>query len=168
MYYIEDTIYLKEIAQEKLYNETSYADDKKVIAKLFEEIEKDSSTKGTSDMDQKVQKILNKFLGAARSFGLYDQEQRFGYVSFANYDSDTPEIQIEITDKYQKRGIGYKSLSFLIEKLFYEREDIQYFLYRVRADNVASLKLIEKLGGQLIETGQFIDKIIKRYHIFKK
>jgi hypothetical protein len=120
-------------------------------------------------LQKKINRILVKnFTNAVhRHFALYNKNEYAGYISFSGYDTDTPEISLEITEKYRYKGIAYKALLALKEKVFSENSDIKYLIYRARYDNVPSIKLVEKLGGQLIITGDFIEEIIKEYHIYR-
>ena len=121
----------------------------------------------SKEYEQKAQRLIERYKSPARSFGLYDNKNYIGYISFGEYECSSPEIQIEIQENYQNCGIGYNALSFLIAEVFRQREDIKYFIYYVRADNIASVKLVEKLGGKCVKQGDFIEYLILKYHIMR-
>ena len=163
-YSIFDKIYLKEISAEEFKILSNYHENLQAFEQTLESLVKNLS----KEKKKKAENITKIFCKPARSFGLYDGEKYIGYLSFSNYESATPEIQIDIHEPYQRKGIGYKGVSFLTAELFREREDIEYFIYRVRIENVASRKLIEKLGGEEMSTDAMVAKFIKKIRITRK
>ena len=71
----------------------------------------------------------------------------FGYCGLQYYTTTPePELQIELLSEYQGQGIGYSALSLLMDH-YAELTGTNHFLSRVYADNIASQKLMRKLGG---------------------
>ena len=166
MWSIDDALYIKELTEEEYQSYTAHKGDEDVIMRLCSNVVQTCSPEKLQAVKEKVDIIAERLNSVSRSFGLFDKEKYIGYVCFAEYDSNTPEIQIEISEEYRNRGIGYKALTILIKEIFSQRKDLQYFLYLVLADNIASIKLVEKLNGQRVEKGHFIEQFIKKYHIY--
>ena len=160
MFTFNESIYLRELSKEEFRELTHDANESSIVASL-----KQYQANELKEFEQRIQALIEEYVSPARWFGLYDDKTYIGYISFCEYECPTPEIQIEIHENYQNRGIGYAALSFLMAEIFRQRADIEYFLYRVRVDNGASIKLVEKLGGQWIKKGDFVEKIIRKYHI---
>jgi RimJ/RimL family protein N-acetyltransferase len=90
-----------------------------------------------------------------------------GYIGFVNFNSITPEIQIELIPKFQNQGYGYASLSEFLDEIF-NNPNIQYVIYRVAQSNIPSIRLVEKLGGVLQKTDNKVEEVLlKTYHIYK-
>lgn len=88
-----------------------------------------------------------------------------GEISLSNYSSATPEMGIELAEQYRGKGIGYLIASAIIEELR-NRNIYDYVIYTVYKDNIASVKLVEKLGGILQSKTEIISEIvILTYHI---
>jgi len=79
-----------------------------------------------------IRKADNKFCGYC------------GLQGFAT--SDTPEISIELAAECQGRGIGTMVLPLLMKK-FAELTGTKLFISRVSSENIASQKLMRKIGG---------------------
>ena len=158
---------IKELTETEFQSRTHYESDHESLTNLFTETM--SKTDGTTlhSIKKKAEELLNRLNGVRRSFGIYFSDQYVGYISFANYDSKNPEIQIELSEVHRNKGIGFRALSLLTNRIFEEKQDIEYFVYCVMVDNIASIRLIEKLGGKKIETGHFIEQIISKYHILR-
>ena len=158
---------IKEMTEQEFQSRTHHQREYKSLTNLLGEIVSNTKKEDMPSIKEKVEKILSRVDEISRSFGVYLGDEYVGYVSFVNYDSKNPEIQIELSEAHRGRGIGFRALSLLINLIFEEKQDVEYFLYRVRVDNIASIRLIEKLGGKKIETGHFVEQIISRYHIYK-
>ena len=158
---------IKEISPEEFNRLTNHERNQAALTQLLQGLQRESGAATDAGLSKKAKVLLTRYEGAARSFGIYLQDEYAGYVSFAEYACATPEIQIELQEKHRNKGIGYAAISLLTSRIFAERQDVEYFLYRVRSDNVASTRLIEKLGGKKIERGEFIEKIIKKYHLYR-
>lgn len=65
-------------------------------------------------------------------------------------DGATPEIGIELLPEYRGKGIGEIAIRQLLE-LNKNRDDISYFLVRIKENNIPSIKLFEKLGAKPID-----------------
>lgn len=165
--YIDDRFYLRELTKEEFHAVTNYKKDEAAITRLYEQIAKDQSLKKMEEAHEKARKLLMQLEVTTKAFGIYDDDIYAGYISFANYNTREPEIQIELQEEYRSRGIGYKALRLLIRKIFDERKDVAFLIYCVRVDNLISIKLVEKLGGKLIQSGDFFERLIKRYHILR-
>lgn len=158
---------IKELTKKEFREKTTYEDDQETLTNLFVEIMDNADSSTLPSIQTKKEKLLNRLNGIRRSFGLYFSDEYVGYISFANYDSKNPEIQIDLSESHRNKGIGYKALSILTNRIFQERKDIEYFVYCVMVNNIASIKLIEKLGGRKIETGDFVEQIISKYRLFR-
>ncbi|MBE7085023.1 MAG: GNAT family N-acetyltransferase [Clostridiales bacterium] len=164
-YTLFDKIYLKEITQEEFERLTTKDADNFIN---LQTLLKDMSENGDEKLKKKIEMIRDKLNFASRSFSLYDEEKYIGYVSFSDYASTSPEIQIDIKEGYQHKGIGYKAVHYLTDKLFQERADIEHFIYRVRVENVASTKLIEKLGGEEVPVDKVVASFIRKFRLLRK
>ena len=151
---LNKSICLRELSEKEFRKFTNYDSNLRSIK---------TTLNPTKELEQRFQRLIERYSSPARSFGLYDDKTYIGYISFAEYGCSNPEIQIEIQENYQNCGIGYKALSFLISEIFRQRADIEYFTYNVCTDNIASLKLIEKLGGKFIKQAFCIAK----YRVFR-
>lgn len=72
-----------------------------------------------------------------------------GFCDIDNISSDEPTIGIRIAQRYRGKGYGYLAAKMMIEegwKLFRH----PYFVWELDQDNVASRRLILKLGGKYI------------------
>ena len=65
-------------------------------------------------------------------------------------DNSTPEIGIELLPDYQGKGIGEIAIRQMLE-LNKDRDDITYFLVRIKENNTPSIKLFQKLGAKPID-----------------
>ena len=167
-FYILENILIKEISEDEYRKKHNYINEKKLLYEIMIKAKTQNVSNFSENISQEVQTIINDFRGQRRNFCLSYEEKYIGYISFAEYDSISPEIQITIAEDWRNKGIGYQSLKELIKQLFDEREDIKYFLYCVKHDNYPSIKLVEKLGGKINNRGDdFLDKFIKRYCIYR-
>ena len=72
-----------------------------------------------------------------------------GECAIKDISADIPEIEIELMPEYQKRGVGYQSIVYMLNTIA-EKYGKRDFYARVEPDNYASQFLIEKLGGTAI------------------
>ena len=75
-------------------------------------------------------------------------EKTVGFCEIEHIASSEPTIGIMLTEAYRGKGYGYLAAKMMIEegwKLF----DHPYFIWEVEQDNIASKKLVLKLGGEL-------------------
>lgn len=90
-----------------------------------------------------------------------------GDITFSGENIKHPEIGIEIAEDHRIKGIGYFLLRELMSRVS-EMNGVEYFVYSVRNDNQASIKLAEKLGGKLHKTLRPVpnfDLAIHTFHI---
>ena len=91
-----------------------------------------------------------------------------GEITLKNYNSDTPEIGINLLKKYRGQGIGYK-----VTKLFMETvcqiQNIEYFIVRIYSDNLHSQNLFKKFGAIKIgeEENEYVKLLREVYNILK-
>ena len=76
---------------------------------------------------------------------MYDGE-KIGEITLDGYSTATPEMGIELIEKYRGKGIGFLVSNEILSKLR-ESNKYDYVKYIVREENIASVKLVEKLGG---------------------
>ena len=159
-----DTIVLKDISEEE-FNERNGAKEEEEllmqIANLCSENEKNDELQ---DAFQVVQDILFRMHRSIRAFGLFDNEEYVGHVLLSDHETPTPEIHVELDEAYRRRGIGSQALRLVIDEAF-QNASVDFLIYRVHGENAASIALVEKCGGVLVETGSYIDEIIRHYHI---
>lgn len=105
--------------------------------------------------------------GAAISYGAWIGSEMIGYVTLHNCDGELPDLQIEISPSYQGKGYGYEFLSALIDHLF--MMGYNKFRYAVVPNNVASIALVEKIGGVLQQPESEAERLLLRtYHISRQ
>lgn len=165
-YKILKDIYVERLCEEEFYKLSGAKAD----VEYFRQ-NKLSATKENVKTFEKTAEIVikshNKNIKNSKPYGIYENDVYVGFVCFDYSSTKTPELGISIEEEYRKRGIGYNVSKFLIEKEF-ENPEVEYILYRVRVDNEASIKLVKKLGGREVFSGDIIDKIIKKYKIYRK
>lgn len=69
-----------------------------------------------------------------------------GFSSIKDTTQVIPEISIEVLSSYRHQGVGYKSVTALMDKAE-AKYGFGTFLYKVEPDNFPSLLLARKLGG---------------------
>jgi RimJ/RimL family protein N-acetyltransferase len=67
-----------------------------------------------------------------------------GDITLKNYASKTPEIGIDLFQKYQNQGIGYRMVKLLIETTC-NIHKVDFFIVRIYSDNFRSQKLFKNL-----------------------
>lgn len=99
-------------------------------------------------------------------YGAWKGDLLIGFI-VVNADSDISELQIEIDPEFHHLGYGYEFLSALLKHLF-ENEDYTFIRYSVLPTNIASIALVEKIGGVLQPPESYIEELLVRtYHISK-
>lgn len=99
--------------------------------------------------------------GETRTYAIYNKEGQFcGTIELQNPTSDTPEIGIDLIEKFQNKGIA-PSIIPLFAKAVCERQTVQYFLIRITASNFHSRHVFEKLGAEFIREEESYYKKIK-------
>lgn len=91
-----------------------------------------------------------------------------GEITFSGNDEETKfEIGIEIEESFRNQGIAYRVLKELMLWLC-KLKKIKHFIYTVRYDNTASIRLVEKLGGVQVKVVKPLEQFelaIYIYHI---
>ena len=167
-FYIDSTLKLKEIEKSDLIEDMQKIDVGAALSETISELKLDFEDHEIKAITERIEENLKVNAYDYRCFDILADEKRIGYVSLADAHSSAPDVGIEIDEEWRGRGIGYKALSALMDKIFSEREEVEYFLYRVRYDNEPSIKLIKKLGGVLVESDDFIDQLIHKYRVYPK
>ena len=93
-------------------------------------------------------------------------KQYVGNIVLRELESTTPEVGIEIAEKYQRQGIAYDTLQLFLKRIKSICR-IDYFLVRIYSDNEPSRKLFQKLGAVKIgnepsEYQVFLDQMKER------
>ncbi|MCI9596749.1 MAG: GNAT family N-acetyltransferase [Firmicutes bacterium] len=85
----------------------------------------------------------------SRRFAVVDAETKAfcGYCGIKDIRKRMLEIEIELLERYQRKGIGYHALASMMKSIAAEY-GTEAFMSRVEPDNYASQKLMEKLGGK--------------------
>jgi len=88
-----------------------------------------------------------------------------GYVTVKGYESEEPELQIEVAPDYQHQGYGHEMLYRMLLQIFVEAH-AKIVLYRVRPDNMPSIRLVESFHGILREPASEAEALLlKSYQI---
>lgn len=69
-----------------------------------------------------------------------------GNLLLKRWNTDTPEIGIDLLTKYRSKGIGYQTIKMLMVRTM-KVIPVKYFVMRAYSTNVHSQNLIKKLGG---------------------
>lgn len=89
-----------------------------------------------------------------------------GNIVLRELESITPEVGIDIVEKYQRQGIAYDTLQLFLERIKCICR-IDFFFVRIYSDNEPSRKLFQKLGAVKIgnepsEYQVFLDQMKER------
>ena len=110
---------------------------------------------GTLNVPEDIKQLMKKECEDALKdkyhivFLIYSEANDFiGYTEFKNLDG-TPEIGIDLAEKYQGKGYGFETCQILVNKLF-EKTDYDYIAYNAFKYNKASIALAKKLGASYI------------------
>lgn len=127
--------------------------DEYVIEKFYEPNEKERNDQlgivnyfEDEQIKENIRMILTNSNNYYVRYEIAFNDDYVGEITFSGKDELKPEIGIELQEKFRNKGIGYKILKELILRLS-EAKNIEYFRYFVRNDNIASIRLVEKLGG---------------------
>ena len=159
-------IVLKIMSDEEFEKRAEESEEDSAISQLATAFAASVDEKKLNTVLQSISEILEKNERSKRVFGLYDGDTYVGYVALADYESSTPEIQIELVEEYRQRGIGYQALQSVIDLVF-QRKDVTFLIYRAKIDNLPSIALAKKCGGVLEKHDPLLDRIIHRYHIYR-
>lgn len=85
----------------------------------------------------------------SRRFAIVDTKTKAfcGYCGIKDIRKRIPEIEIELLERYQRKGIGYHALAGMMKSIA-DKYGTEAFLSKVEPDNYASQNLMEKLGGK--------------------
>ncbi len=85
----------------------------------------------------------------SEKFAIVDAENRgfCGYCGIKDIRRGAPEIEIELLERYQRKGIGYRALATMMQSAA-NQYGTEVFMSKVEPDNYASQRLMEKLGGE--------------------
>ena len=121
---------------------------------------------GTEELSKEaLAKISNRFK-VRLVYKISKDGQNVGEVTFRGEESK-PVIGIGIEKPFRNQGIGYKVLKEILMRRS-EVDDVEYYVYSVRNDNIPSIKLVEKLCGVRVKTFKLFehkDLAIFTYHI---
>lgn len=119
-----------------------------------------------------VSNLLTRFSdsvgnGNSDIYGAWKNETLIGFIAIVNGESGTPELQIEISPKFQNKGYGLEFLGALLKHLF-EEKNYKYIQYTVLPNNKASIALVNHIGAILQEPKSDAERLlIRTYHINK-
>lgn len=90
-----------------------------------------------------------------------------GNIVLRNLESKTPEIGIDICQKYKRQGIASYVLPMFINKVS-EIQEIEYFLVRIYSDNISSISFFTQMGAVEFESEPseyriFLDDLKEKY-----
>ena len=163
---IQGNIVIKDIDEEefrqRLEEEGSPSDLTDLLARIDPSTPKEELVAAFLILEEAVEKTQKR----VRAFGLYEGDAYVGYIALTDYESSTPEIQLELLEAYRGRGIGYQGLRLVIDEAFQDPH-IDFLIYRAQLNNLASIALAQKCGGTPIRENAFMDSIIAKYHIFR-
>lgn len=76
-------------------------------------------------------------------------DKTIGFCEIEHVSEEEPTIGITLADGYRGKGYGYLSVRMVLEEAWKIFEH-PYFIWEVEQDNIASKKLVLKLGGKFI------------------
>ena len=76
--------------------------------------------------------------------------QGIGFIELDYSNSEMPEVDIAILEKYQGKGYAFEASKILFFNVF-ENESIKCIVWNAFWSNKASCRVAEKLGGNLVE-----------------
>ena len=88
------------------------------------------------------------------------------YVAERLISTGKPELQVSVTKDSQNKGYATEMLKGLLEWQR-SREHIDYYIYKVRLDNAASERVVQKLGGVPQPAENRFEELVSRtYYIY--
>ena len=101
-------------------------------------------------------------------FGAWTYEDDLiAYVGLSNVSTEVSELQIIVMREHQGEGYATELLTALIPYLF-KKYSFDRIVYRLRANNIPSEKLINKLGGVIQKPNSMIEELtVKTYNIVR-
>ncbi len=95
-------------------------------------------------------------------YSIYDNNgEYFGSIELQNYDSDTPEIGIDLLEGKRNKGIAPEVVKLFARRTYAERK-VEYFLIRISSKNKHSKHVFEKMGVVFIGTTESPFDVIMR------
>ena len=86
-----------------------------------------------------------------------------GSIELQNYDSNTPEIGIDLLENKRNQGIASKTIRLFAKKVF-ETRQVDYFLIRISSRNLHSKHVFEKMGAVKIgEEKTYFSRLIEGF-----
>lgn len=82
-----------------------------------------------------------------------------GYIQILSYNSDYPQIEYNLDEKYHNKGIMTKELGQYLDTI---KNDYKAITAVVKEDNLASIRVLIKNGFNQIEFGKAGYKIYLR------
>lgn len=121
--------------------------------------------------DEEIKKTISKILIRETSevtrFTIRSNIEPVGEITFSRIREKMYEIGIVIEPPFRNQGIAYRILKALMFK-FSSNIKVDCFIYNVRNDNMASIRLVEKLGGKKVQVYKPLenfDLAIIKYHL---
>lgn len=80
-------------------------------------------------------------------FAIYNSKGTYcGSIELQNQQSDTPEIGIDLFERFRNQGIGPRVIKLICTRYLQEHK-IDYFLVRIMSTNSHSKHVFEKMGA---------------------
>lgn len=163
-------LHIGEISKKDIQGITETNDEQRVIRYLdsLSETDKDTIFQDLSE----VRRIMDRFSCIVNSektlsFGAWAEDNLIGYIQLANYEDPVPELQIEIASCYHKQGYGYEFLTEVLRYLFHTYQFLSIG-YSVMPDNIASIRLVEKVGGVLQKPASRAEELLFRSYLIQR
>lgn len=111
--------------------------------------------------DMMWEQILNN---ADSVFSVFTAKWEYcGSMELQHYDSNTPEIGIDLLENKRNQGIASKTIRLFAKKVF-ETRQVDYFLIRISSRNLHSMHVFEKMGAVKIgEERTYSSRIIEGF-----
>ena len=89
--------------------------------------------------------------GSDKCYSIYEDNngQFCGCIELQNHNSSTPELGLNLVESKRNQGIAAKVVKLLVQKSCFER-NIDFFLIRIKSNNLHSKHVFEKMGAVLI------------------
>lgn len=100
-----------------------------------EQFKKKSWTDMLSDASKLQLKIIDKLT-----------QEYVGEVVLMKFDTEMPEIGIQLLKKYHSQGIGTRVVNLFVNRLKSIMQ-VKFFTVRIRSDNYISQRMFEKMGA---------------------
>ena len=89
--------------------------------------------------------------GSDKCYSIYEDNngQFCGCIELQNHNSSTPELGLNLVESKRNQGIAAKVVKLLVQKSCFERNN-DFFLIRIKSNNLHSKHVFEKMGAVLI------------------